>query len=71
MMFPSAASALTRSRSSAPPSPGRSSASATRSTTVELVAISTCVTSSRSSHWPGSRTEADAVQRGGNSTETP
>lgn len=60
-MFPSAVSALTRSRSSLLPTPFQRSSSAARSTTAELVAISTWVTSSRCSHCPGSRTEADAV----------
>jgi hypothetical protein len=41
MMFPSAALALTRSRSSAPLTPGQPSWAAARSTTVELVATST------------------------------
>lgn len=61
MMFPSAALALTRSRSSLPLTPGRSSVAATRSSTTELVAISAWVTSSRSSHAPGSSTDADVV----------
>lgn len=71
MMFPSAALAATRSRRSVPLTPDQSSLAAARSTTDELVAMSTWVSSSRSSHWPGSSTEADAVYRGGNTTEMP
>ncbi len=70
-MLPSEILALTRSRSSLLPTPLQRSVSAALSTTDELVAISTWVRSSRSSHCPGSRTEAVAVYRGGNSTETP
>lgn len=61
MMFPSSALALTSSRSSVPSTPFHLSAAAARSTTAELVAMSTWVSSSRSSHWPGSRTDASAV----------
>ncbi len=61
MMLPSVAFALTSSRSSVRLTSGRRSAAAARSTTVELVAISAWVSSSRSSHCPGSSTEADAV----------
>lgn len=71
MMFPSAAAALTLSRRSPPLTPCQWSAVATRSITTELVAISAWVSSSRSSHCPGSRTDADAVYCGGNSTEVP
>ncbi|OEV34355.1 hypothetical protein HS99_0036125 [Kitasatospora aureofaciens] len=61
MMFPSAAVALTLSRSELPLTPAQPSVAAARSTTTELVAISAWVSSSRSCHTPGSRTEADAV----------
>lgn len=61
MMFPSAALALTRSRSSAALTPLQPSLSATGSTTDELVAMSTWVSSSRSSHCPGSSTDVDVV----------
>lgn len=61
MMFPSAALALTRFRRSLPLTPFQPSAAAVRSTTAELVAICAWVSSSRSSHCPGSRTGADAV----------
>lgn len=71
MMFPSEVLALTRSRRSVPLTPLQSRAVAALSTTVELVATSTWVSSSRSSHCPGNRTDADAMYRGGNSTEAP
>jgi hypothetical protein len=71
MMFPSAAVAVTRFRRSAPLTPFQPSVAAARSTTVELVAMSTWVSSSRSSHCPGSSTDADVVYRGGNTTEAP
>lgn len=61
MMFPSAVVALTRSRSSRPLTPVQPSLAAARSTTTELVAISAWVNSSRSSHAPGSRTDAEVV----------
>ncbi|CAM5678968.1 hypothetical protein SPURM210S_02570 [Streptomyces purpurascens] len=70
-MFPSAAWALTRSRSSLPLTPVQPSVAAARSTTTELLAISVWVSSSRSSHAPGSSTDADVVYRGGNSREVP
>lgn len=70
-MLPSAAWALTRSRRSRPSTPSQWSVAAARSTTTELVAISVCVSSARSSHAPGSSTDADVVYRGGNSSETP
>ncbi len=71
MMFPSVASAPTRSRRSMPSTPLQCSAAAARSTTSELVAISAWVSSSRCSHCPGRRTDADVVYLGGNSKEAP
>lgn len=61
MMFPSVALALTRPSRSLPLTPVQPSAAAARSTTAELAAISAWVSSSRSSHCPGSSTDADAV----------
>lgn len=61
MMLPSVALAPTRSRRSLPLTPAQPSLAAARSTTTELVATSVWVSSSRSSHVPGSSTDADVV----------
>lgn len=71
MMFPSAALAVTRSCSALPLTPCQWSVAAARSITTELVATSVWVSSSRSSHAPGSSTDADVVYRGGNRKEAP
>nr|MCF0097938.1 hypothetical protein [Streptomyces sp. MH191] len=61
MTLPSVTFARTRSRSSARLTSVQRSEAAARSTTVELLAISAWVSSPRSSHCPGSSTDADAV----------